>query len=101
MRPSTRLRASGSLVALGLLSTCATLGPPFKTAKPRTLPRPRLRRLRTPSVYNSLRWQLFQFRLAAVVGDRPRVQAESGRDRRRAGGQRAADPPDVADGAEN
>src|SRR4051794_33131451 len=37
IRLRTFFRASGSLVALGSLSTCATLVPPFKTQKPRTL----------------------------------------------------------------
>src|SRR5207237_9613486 len=101
IRLSTLLRASGSLVALGLLSTCATLAPPFKTEKPRALPRPRRRRLRTRSVYRRLDRQLGELRLAPLVCDRAAVEPQRRRDRRGARGQRSADPPDVSDRAED
>src|SRR3954464_4779639 len=101
IRLSTLLRASGSLVALGLLSTCAPLAPPFKTQTPRTLPRPRRHRLRTVSVYRSRERQLFQLGLAPLVADRPAVEAQSRCDRRGARCEGGRNPPDVADRAEH
>src|SRR5438034_3758278 len=101
IRPSTFLRASGSLVALGLLSTCATDRPPFKTQKPRTLQRPRPHRLRTSLVYRSRERQLTQLGLAALMRDRAAVEAERRPDRKGPGRQRGPDSPDVAEHAEN
>src|SRR5439155_25842209 len=101
IRLRTSLRASGSLVALGLLSTCATLAPPFKPESPGRVPRPRPRRLRTGSVYNRVDGQLGELRLAAFVRDRAAVEAESRRDCTGAGGERGRNPPDVADRAEH
>src|SRR5213595_2114227 len=99
--PRTFLRASGSLVALGLLSTCATARPPFKTQKPRTLQRPRPRHLRTPSVYRSGKRQLFELRFTALVRNRAAVEPESRGDRQCPGDERGADAADVAEHAED
>src|SRR5256714_11140365 len=101
IRLSTRLRASGSLVALGLLSTCCATLPPFKHKSPGRPQRPRPRRLRTGSVYSSGDRQLLELGLAAVVRHRAGEEAERRPDRRGPGGQRGADPPDVADHAEH
>src|SRR4029079_14944493 len=101
IRLRTFFRASGSLVALGSLSTCTTLVPPFKQKSPGRSWRPRPRRLRTGSVYNRLDRQIGQLRLAALVGDRAAVEAERGRDHGRTCGQRGRGPPDVADHAKD
>src|SRR5262245_38420769 len=102
IRSRTCLLASGSLVALGLLSTCATLSPPFKTRKPRALSGARGRvASERGSVYSSRGGQLLELRLAAVVGDRACVEPERGRDGGRPAGECRADAPDVADRAEH
>src|SRR3954449_10165180 len=101
IRPRTCFLAAGSLVALGLLSTCATLDSfPENTKAPSAL-RPRPHRLRTGSVYSRRCGQLLELRLPSVVGDCTREEGERRRDRGGASGQRGTDPPDVADHAEH
>src|SRR5580765_1965921 len=87
IRFSTSLRALGSLVARFGVSTCVTASPPESE-------RPSVLRLGRDG-------QCLQLGLGPTVPKCPRVEAERRSEDERARRQRGADPPDVADSAEN